>query len=70
VVISRLCRLDAVASDLAVIAPLADSGAGIAAARSDSLLATLADRSTEHFASDLLDLVRLLSCLIDLGSGL
>ena len=66
---SRLCRLDAVASDLALVAPLTDSGAGIAAGCSDSLLATLADRSTEHLASDLLDLVRLLSGLVDLGTS-
>ena len=66
----RLCGSDAVASDLALIASLTDSGAGIAAGRSDSLLTTLADRSTEDFAGDLLDLVWLLSGLVDLGSGL
>jgi hypothetical protein len=63
-------RSDAVAAELALKAPLTDFRAGVATGRSDRWLTALADRATEHFASDLLDLVWLCFGRVDLGPSL
>ena len=62
-------RSDAVAAELAVVAPLTDFCAGVATGRSDRWLTALADRATEHLAGDLLDFVWMLFGLVDLGSS-
>jgi len=62
-----LYRLDAVATNLTLKAPLADLRAGVAAGWPNRWLTALADRATEHLASDLLDLVWLRLCLVDFG---
>jgi len=49
------------------MAPLTDFCAGVATGRSDRWLTALADRSTEHLASDLLDLVWLRFGRVDFG---
>jgi len=64
-----LYRLNAVATNLALKAPLTDFRAGIATGWPNRWLTALADRATEHFASDLLDLVWLRFGLVDLGSS-
>ena len=64
-----LYRSDAVAAELAVVAPLTDFRAGIATGWPDRWLTALADRATEHLASDLLDLVWLRLGLVDFGSS-
>jgi len=65
-----LYRLNAVATNLALKAPLTDFCAGVATGRSDRWLTALADRPAEHLATDLLDLVWLRFGLVDLGSSL
>jgi len=65
-----LYRLNAVATNLALKAPLTDLRAGIAAGWPDRWLTALADRPAEHLATDLLDLVWLSFGLVDLGSSL
>jgi len=62
-----LYRLNAVATNLALKAPLTDFCAGVAAGRSDRWLTALADCPTEHFASDLFDLVWLSLGRVDFG---
>jgi len=65
-----LYRLDAVATNLALKTPLTDLRAGVATGCSDRWLTALADCPTEHFATDLFDLVWLRFGLVDLGSSL
>jgi len=69
VVCCGLYRSDAVAANLALKAPLTDLRAGVATGWPDRWLTALADRATEHLASDLLDLVWLRFGLVDLGSS-
>jgi len=70
VVCCGLCRSDAVAAELAVVAPLTDLCAGIATGWPDRWLTALADRATEHLASDLFDLVWLRFGRVDFGPSL
>ena len=65
----RLWRSDAVATDLAVVAPLTDLCTSVASGCADCWLTALADDPTEHLALDLLDLVRLIFGLVDLGDS-
>ena len=60
-------RPDAVATELAVVAPLTDLRAGVATRWPDRWLTALADRATEHLASDLFDLVWLRFGRVDFG---
>jgi len=67
VVCACLYRSDAVAAELAVVAPLTDLCARIATGRSDRWLTALANCPTEHLAGLLFDLVWLCFVLVDLG---
>ena len=62
-----LYRLNAVATNLAVVAPLTDLRARVATGRSDRWLTTLADCPAKHFAGDLFDLVWLSFGRVDFG---
>jgi len=61
---------DAVAANLAVVAPLTDLRAGVATGRSDRWLTALTDRATEHLTSNFLDLVWLRFGRVDFGPSL
>jgi len=65
-----LYRLNAVATDLALKAPLADFRVCVATRWPDRWLTALADRATEHLASDLLDLVWLRLGRVDFSPSL
>ena len=65
-----LCWPDAVAAELAVVAPLTDFCAGIATGCPDRWLTALADCPAEHLAGLLFDLVWLVLGLVDLRSSL
>jgi len=65
-----LYRLNAVAANLALKAPLTDFCAGVAAGWPDRWLTALADRATEHLGTDLLDLVWLRFGRVDFSPSL
>jgi len=65
-----LYRLNAVATNLALKAPLADFRVCVATRWPDRWLTALADCPAEHLASDFLDLVRLRFGRVDFGPSL